>query len=177
VLNLIERLDKILVPLFYTSPQLAQISIFTGILNFSRVIPDTQIRIRQNQVLNNEIMINNKSNVGIVRTYSLMFLVVVTGYFFVWITLGSSWLLPFPIIALLVIYEIAVWNAKENLSVSQSIFKKNPGALNLALAIFYLIPLPLLMYRFDYIQLLLILISAIGLFLFVNKVRTGRELS
>jgi len=176
LLNLIERIDKILVPLFYTSPQLGQISIFTGILNFSRVIPDTQIRIRQNDDLNKKITINNKSTLGIVRTYSLMFSIVVSGYFFVWITLGNSWLLPFPVMALLVVYEIAVWNVKENLSVGQSVFKKKPGALNLALAIFYLIPLPILMYRFDYIELLIILISATGLFLLLNKVRTGREL-
>lgn len=176
LLNLVERIDKLLVPLFYASPQLAQISVFTSILNFSRVVPDTQIRFKLNGILNNKVTVDEKLALGSVRTYSLMFFVISCGYFLVWITLGNSWLLPLKILVLLVIYEITISKVKESLSISGSVYKKRHKAFNLALATFYLIVLPIMMYRFDYITVLVILIVFISFYIIINRVRAKSEL-
>jgi len=147
---LIERMDKLLVPFFYVSPQLAQISIFSGVLNFFRVLPDTSIRLAQKRAINNQVPFKSRRLSSLLQTVVFICIVVLAANFIIYFTLGEEWVLSLPIILLLTVYEVSVWRARILLLDSKFVSDKVSETLNSALILFYLLPLPFLMMKFSY---------------------------
>lgn len=171
VSNLIERLDKILIPFFYSSPQLAQVSIFSGILSFFRIIPDTNVRVKQNRIINGVHANNSLNTFGRKGLFYISLLAVIANLV-VYFVLGQDWLLPLPLIVLLTVYEFFVWKAKELLTIGDK--DSNRELVRSALlGFFYLLPLPFLMMNLSYAIVLMCTVITIFVWLKFSSQQTS----
>lgn len=156
--NLMERSDKLAIPFFYATPQLAQVTIFSSILQTLRIVPDTFIRNSQNSVLNGGNLVGKTMMFKKWQVIALLIIVSLLANLIIYFALGPEWLLTLPIIVLITTYELFVWMAKSSLTGSTDNTKKISFFSTALLVFFYLFLVPFLMMTFSYEIFLLFLI-------------------
>jgi len=165
VLNLVQRFDKVLIPFFYPSPLLAQITTFASLLGIFRFIPESEMRLLTNRNLHKG---KNKYDPVLSRKLLIFLFVVafVVSLFAIHVFLGAAWVLPVSLALLVATYELILWQLHRTLaSPTRAVIRLPSGAL-LLFGASSLLLLPFLMSLFEFTWVLSIMILALTIFYF-----------
>jgi hypothetical protein len=106
IINLLDRMDRIVISLLFPTAVLAKYAAMSGVLAFLRFVPDalSKIAITGNGILPKALGERKKLTVIVVAI--LVFIFVVGARKFIEISLGANWLLPYSIFIAVCIYEL-----------------------------------------------------------------------
>jgi hypothetical protein len=106
IINLLDRMDRIVISLMFPPAILAKYAAMSGVLAFLRFVPDalSKIAITGNGVIPKALRERKRRSVLVVAT--LVFTFMVGARKFIEISLGANWLLPYSIFAAFCFYEL-----------------------------------------------------------------------
>ena len=160
--NLVERAEKILLPLFYQTPLLAQLTTYTSLLSSIRFIPESKAKIELHRRQRKE---DSSTSLFIYRRFFYIITITclaLTSNLLIFTLLGRDWLLDLPLILVITCSEVIVLNLKEILGIRMIARSRLGLALLLILMLYFLLLLPLLMSFFDYIFVAALTVFVLG---------------
>jgi O-antigen/teichoic acid export membrane protein len=106
IINLLDRMDRIVISLLFPPAALAKYAAMSGVLAFLRFVPDalSKIAITGNGIIPKAL--RKKKGQTILFVVVLIFVFVVSARKFIEIILGVNWLLPYSVFATFCLYEL-----------------------------------------------------------------------
>jgi hypothetical protein len=105
-INLLDRMDRIVVSLVFPTAVLAKYAAMSGVLAFLRFVPDalSKIAVTGNGIIPKALRERKRQSVLVMAVFIITFAVAARK--FIEISLGVNWLLPYSIVATLCLYEL-----------------------------------------------------------------------
>lgn len=154
--SVIQRFDKLLIPFFYQSTLLAQVTTLASALGVFRFIPESETRINVNE----EVYRGGPSKTKLfTRTMvsALFSLILVSALVSIYLILGPEWVPSLGVVLALAYFEILTWQYQRSLTRVRQITKKRTSTSAILGAVSSLfVVLPFAMSHFSYAEALVI---------------------
>jgi hypothetical protein len=172
IINLLDRMDRIVVSLLFPTAVLAKYAAMSGVLAFLRFVPDalSKIAITGSGIIPKAVRGRKKQSVLILGVFTIAF--VVGARKLIEITLGTNWLLPYSIFAAFCFYELirGTFQVCANKTIQQgSEMLTQRSVIHVLFSVVPILPIVIFLFGLDGVPLSLGFAYLLGIYVLVRS--------
>ncbi len=172
IINLLDRMDRIVVSLLFPTAVLAKYAAMSGVLAFLRFVPDalSKIAITGSGIIPKAVSGRKRLSVLTLGVFTIAF--VVGARKLIEITLGTNWLLPYSIFAAFCFYELirGTFQVYANKTIQQgSEMLTQRSVIHVLFSVVPILPLVIFLFGLDGVPLSLGFAYLLGIYVLVRS--------